>query len=633
MAGRLTDAIRMKRLIILITVGLMLILVKLLPITPGAASTAIPPTLEKIDPPSWWIGHSINPVQVLIQGRGLDNASLRIDTPGVKVVRSSVSAAGNYLIAYLDIDEKQALPGVLTLTVEGAQGDAKINFQLQERPDPVGKYQGFNPDDVIYLIMIDRFSDGDQTNNDPSGSTGFYDRRKPRAYHGGDLQGIIDRLPYLKELGVSAIWITPVYDNFNQTGNDYHGYGAVDFYAVDEHFGDVATLRKLVERAHMMGIKVIQDQVKNHIGPQHPWIDAPPTRHFINGTRQQHLNNVFDIVALTQPNSDPARVEATLRGWFADILPDINQDDPEAAQYLIQNSLWWIGQTGIDGIRADTFPYVARGFWMQWMAAIKRQYPNFTVVGEVFDGRPAVTAFFQGGVTRFDNIDSGLDTVFDFATCFAIRDFITRGEHKLSSVLELDSLYTRPGVLVPFFGNHDIARLADTPKVTPAKQVLAYTYLLTMRGTPQIYYGDEIGMKGGKDPDNRRDFPGGFPGDTRSAFINNGRTKVERRIFNAIRQLLAIRRAQPALRGGETLFLRDSNGLLTYLRTRDVGRVIVAINNNDLPAKWTVKLPAATFAEGTRLIDLLGHGVNVTVRQSKIRLSLPARSAAIYRIS
>jgi neopullulanase len=588
------------------------------------------PVVEKVDPPNWWIGHSINPLQLLIRGRNLDQSTLRSEMPGVSITSSRTSPAGDYILAYISIDPGRALPGVGSLLIESARGSSKVDFSLLSLPDSAGRYRGFDPDDVIYLIMIDRFTDGDPANNDPERSAGFYNRRAPRAYHGGDLQGITERLQYIKELGATAIWITPVYDNFDRV-SDYHGYGAVDFYGVEEHFGDLAKFRALIDRAHTMGIKIIQDQVPNHTGPNHPWLDSQFTRNFVNGSRQQHVNNVFDIRSLTQPNADPTRVDATLRGWFADILPDLNQDDPEAARYLIQNTLWWIGQTGIDGIRADTFPYVPRSFWSQWMTAIKRQHPQFTVVGEVFNGDPLVTSFFQGGVARFDGIDSNLDTVFDFATYFRIREFFYNGEGSLSDIIEADSNYPRSGVLVPFIGNHDVPRFMENPFATAEKLILAYTYLLTMRGTPQIYYGDEIGMEGGEDPNNRRDFPGGFPGDSRSAFTAEGRTKQESRIFNAVQQLLSIRRAQPALRGGEMSFLHDDNRLVTYIRSRDTERVIVAINNTDEKARWTVELPSGTFAEGARLSDLLGKGARVTVKRGRLTFRLPPRSAAIYR--
>ena len=612
-------------------------------IPPGHAQTMAPvieqpvieqpvieqPVIEQLDPPGWWIGHSLNPVQVLIRGSRFSQAVLKVKAPGVQVSRSTISPAGDYLIADLAIDPVIATPGNMTLLIESPQGSATAGFVLEALPAPAGKYQGFTPDDVIYLIMPDRFADGDPTNNDPPQSAGNYNRSNPSAYHGGDLQGVIDHLSYLKELGVTAIWLTPVVDNADRA-TDYHGYGAVDFYRVDEHFGDLAKFRELVTKAHALGLKVIQDQVINHCGPDHHWATSPPTTTFLNGTRQQHLNNPFDVASLVIQNSNPSAVNATLRGWFVNLLPDINQEDPAAASYFIQNSLWWIGQTGLDGIRADTFPYVPRSFWSKWNAALKAQHPQLRVVGEVFDGRPDVVAFFQGGVKQFDGIDSGLETVFDFPSAFAIRDFFVRNQNSVSGIVNNDVVYPRPAELVPFFGNHDLSRLASEAGASPAKQILAFTYLLTLRGTPQLYYGDEIGLQGGNDPDNRRDFPGGFPGDPRNAFTEGGRLPAERQIHDAVRQLLAIRRSQPAVRNGEMTFLRDSAGLLTYLKKSGSDAVLVVINNTVAETQWSVNLPGGIYPEGAQLTDLLFHGTDATATQNQVTISLAARTAALY---
>lgn len=587
------------------------------------------PSISQVDPPGWWIGHSLKPVMLLLRGRNLQSATLKTNAPGIGVTPLQTSSAGDYLIANLTIDPAQAVPSTIRIMVETAQGAAAVDFTLEALPSSAGRYQGFTPDDVIYLVMIDRFADGDPANNDPAISAGYFNRNNPFAYHGGDLKGLIERLDYLRELGVTALWLTPVNDNYNR-GADYHGYGAVDFYGVDEHFGDVALYRELVAQAHARGIKVIQDQVLNHTGPNHPWTDSPPTPTFLNGSRASHLNNPFDIASLVVPNGNPTQANATLRGWFLDLLPDLNQDDPVTTQYLIQKSLWWIARTGMDGIRADTFPYVPRSFWAKWMTAIKAEHPSFTVVGEVYDGRPSVVSFFQGGEARFDGIDSKLDTVFDFPSAFTMRDYFSRGQNTVAGIVNGDFVYPRPEVLVPFLNNHDIPRFANESGWTPEKQILALTYLLTMRGTPQLFYGDEIGLPGGNDPDNRRDFPGGFPGDSRSAFSAGGRTESEQQIFAATQQLLAIRRAHPALRGGEMRFLLDNGGRLSYLRRRDGDVLLCAINNNATPASWTLTPPAGTWAENTVLIDLLGRAADLSVKQGQLTVSLPAQSAAIY---
>lgn len=585
------------------------------------------PQIDKIEPPNWWINHTINPVQVLIYGHNLNEAKINLDQAGVKVVRSTASSNGDYIIAYLDISSTIE-PGKLKITLENAGGITSVDFGLNSLPESTGKYQGFDPNDVIYLIMVDRFADGDPSNNNPAQSAGFYDRKKPRGYHGGDFQGIINNLPYLKELGVTAIWMTPVYDNSNRV-SDYHGYGAVDYYNTEEHFGSLAKLNELVAEAHLQGIKIIQDHVLNHTGPDHIWTDNPPTPTFINGTRGQHPNNVFDIASLTTPNGDPNRVDLTLRGWFADILPDINQNDIEAKQYLIQNSLWWIANTGIDGIRLDTFPYLPRSFWSDWNSAIHKQYPSFTIVGEVLDGNPNTVSFFQGGVKRFDNIDSRVDTLFDYPTCYAIRDYFANNRGVLSRITNVDSIYPKAEILVPFFGNHDIKRFASEPAATVDNIILAYTYLLTMRGTPQIYYGDELAITGGEDPDNRKDFPGGFPGDLRSAFTASGRTKSENKLFNSIKKVSQLRQKYPQLRGGEMQFLYEDSNLVVYLRSRDNSRAIVAINKATSKTVKKLVLPNGLFADGTILNNKLNEKYSIAVDKSNLTIKLAAKEAAI----
>lgn len=619
---------RFYQLIYLAFLTLVLIPLLFLSLSTKSAANIEKPQIEKLDPPNWWLNHTVNPVQVLIYGRNFSNSKISLDQSGVKLVSSTVSSNGTYIIAYLDIDSQTAKPGNLKITVESSGGSTSADFGLAPLPDTKGKYQGFNPDDLIYLIMVDRFADGDTSNNNPPQSAGFYDRNKPRGYHGGDFQGIINNLAYLKELGVTTIWMTPIYDNSNRT-SDYHGYGSVDYYNVEEHFGTLDKFRELVEEAHKQGIKIIQDQVLNHTGPDHIWADNQPTPNFINGTRQQHLNNIFDIPSLTVPSGDPTRVDLTLRGWFADILPDINQNNKEAEQYLIQNSLWWIASTGLDAVRLDTFPYIPRSFWSNWNAAIHKQYPSFTVVGEVLDGRPGVVSFFQGGVKRFDNVDSGLDTVFDYPTCYAIRDYFAHNRNSLSSIVEADPGYPKADVLVPFFGNHDIKRFASESGATPESTILAYTYLLTMRGTPQIYYGDEIGISGGEDPDNRKDFPGGFPGDKRSAFSSSGRTKTESKLFDGIKKVAQLRQKFSQLRGGEMKFLYEDQNLAIYLRSRDNKHAIIAINNSNNMIKQKVALPTDLFVDGTRFTNKLDEKFSTTVDKGKLKIKLAPKEAAI----
>ncbi len=348
----------------------------------AGAAAAQAPVVEKVDPPSWWTGSTINPVRVLIRGHNLAGATVacaRVRCTGLRI-----NAAGTY--AFVDVTiAGGARPGRFPFTLRTASGSAEVPFELTAPLPKAGRFRGFGRDDVVYLIMPDRFSNGDPTNDDPAISKGLLDRGKSRYYHGGDLAGVRQRLPYLKALGITAIWLNPIYDNNNalnrremydnQPITDYHGYGAVDFYAVDEHFGNLKDFRDLVDAAHAQGIKIILDMVANHTGPYHPWVKDSPTPTWFHGTAENHLANDWQTWTLADPHGTPDTRRTTLDGWFVNILPDLNQDDPEVARYIIQNSLWWVAMSGMDGIRQDTWPYVPRRFWRDWMTALRREFP------------------------------------------------------------------------------------------------------------------------------------------------------------------------------------------------------------------------------------------------------------------
>ncbi len=545
------------------------------------------PEVVKVEPPGWWVGHSINPVRVMVRGRNLAAARVEASGSGLTVSHLRVNFAGTYLFADVSISPT-AQPGrrALKITTRGGEADAPFEVLPPVRQD--FRLQGFTPDDVIYLLMPDRFSDGDPSNDDPMKSRGLFDRRKSRYYHGGDFQGIIDHLPYIRDLGVTAIWMTPIYDNsdrlatFNNEGfTDYHGYGATDFYAVEEHFGTMERLRALVDAAHRIGIKVIQDEVANHTGPDHPWVQDPPTPTWFHGTTANHINETWQTWTLMDPHATPAIQKPTLEGWFANILPDLNQNDEECERYLIQNTLWWIGMAGFDGIREDTLPYAPRHFWRDWMTAIKRQYPRLTVVGEMWDGDPALVSFFQGGVAQFDGIDTKVDSVFDFPLGFAIRKDFAEGKsiRDVAVILAHDYLYPNPQQLVTFLGNHDLARFMNESGATVPGLQLADTFLMTARGIPEIYYGDEIAMPGGNDPDNRRDFPGGWPGDPQNAFAASGRTPDQQAVFQHLRQLAHLRMELEPLRRGTMVNLEVSEQTYAYARVTLNQSIVVVINN------------------------------------------------------
>jgi neopullulanase len=599
------------------------------------------PEILKVDPPSWWTRSAANPVRLMIRGRNFQNARVHVAGSGLRVVGlPKINEAGTYIFVDVFI-APNAPSGKRTVSVTTPRGSTRASFEVLGPLNRAGRFQGFSPADVMYLIMIDRFADGDLSNNDPPQSRGLYDRKNKFYYHGGDLQGVIDRLSYLKELGVTAIWLTPWYDNYDRLNQielkeekpstGFHGYNPQDFYAVEEHFGSHAKVRELVDAAHRSGLKIIQDQVMNHTGPYHPWVEDPPTPTWFNGTKAKHLKNVFQTWVLHDPRPVEGLKRETMEGWFLDFLPDLNQHDTEVSRYLIQNTLWWIGTTGLDGIRMDTWQYVPNSFWRDWNAALKKEFPNFKVVGEVKDGDAVHTSFFQGGRVRFDGINSGLDSLLDFPLFYPIRHAFAEGKavDEIPKALAKDYLYPDSEILVTLFGGHDDGRFMSEKGATIAGLKLANAFVLTTRGVPQLYYGDELAMEGEDEPTTRGDFPGGFPGDNRNAFIAAGRTKEEQELFEYIRRLTALRREFEPLRTGKLVNLHVSEQQYAYARTTRNDAVVVVFNNDSKEAEIEFEVSPAGLRNGKLLSNRVG-GKNVTVVNGKLRVSLPKRSVAIF---
>jgi glycosidase len=604
------------------------------------------PAVFRTEPPNWWVGHSHNPVRVMFTGTNLTGANISA-TDGLAVSNVAVSATGSFAFADVFI-APQARPGVRELKLENSRGQTTAAFEVTVPLPREKRFTGFSSDDVIYLLMPDRFANGDKANDDPSESPGLLDRSRPRHYHGGDLQGVINRLPYLQDLGVTALWLTPWYDNVNHlntkerytadnqrstrgvASTDYHGYGAVDFYAVEERFGDLAKLRELVTTAQSRGFKIIQDQVANHTGPYHPWAHYPPTPTWFNGTPEKHLENEWQIWTVADPHAPADKLKSTLEGWFINILPDLNQNDPESATYLIQNSLWWIGMTGLDAVRQDTLPYVPRQYWAQWTAALKKEYPQLTILGELWDGKPELVSFFQGGRKQFDGVDTGVDTLFDFPLYYAMRDVFAKRQPmtRLADTIAADTNYVDARHLVTFLGLHDTGRFLSEPGATSAGLKLAFTYLLTTRGTPLIYYGDEIGMTGGGDPHNRADFPGGWSEDKRNAFEITGRTAEQAGIHAHVTKLTKLRRELEPLRRGQYRDLTVSAGTYAFARVTPEASVVVAFNNTSGTQTLDLNLAAANLGAATVLNDHL-QNTKAVIESGRIKIQLAPFSAAI----
>lgn len=585
------------------------------------------PCVEKIDPPNWWA--NMPKPMLLLKGEHLDGARFSVSDQRLRVLTTKVSANGHWAELWLNASPVAAE----TITIRAARNGKHlaVPYTFAPRRKPDDGVAGFSSKDVMYLIMTDRFADGD-TSNDESAA----EQAKPRGWHGGDLRGIEQHLDYLQDLGVTAVWITPVYQN--KGPESYHGYGATDMYAVDEHFGSLADLKALAAALHQRGMKLVLDMVPNHVGPTHPWVDDSPEPDWFHGTKANHSTAQGDFKPLVDPHASWRDQRDVTEGWFAGILPDLNQENPAVAQYLTQSAVWWVEQTGIDDIRLDTFPYVGRQFWHGFHAELHTLYPKLTTVGEIFNRDPTITSAFAGGAVRFglkSQVDTGLDTPFDFPSYFALRDVFLKDQPmtRIAEVLRFDALYPHPERLVPFLGNHDVTRFMNEPAATISRLDLAFTVLTTMRGMPEIYSGDEIAMKGGEDPDNRRDFPGGFATSSTNAFRPSGRSREQQQAFESLRKLLALRRLHPALQSGDEQVIYSDADVLIFVRSLVSGgaaeHILVAVNKARAEKSVPVQTDATVLA-GLQHASLLdGDTAALLIASHSINLRLAPESATI----
>jgi len=614
----------------------------------GAQETSNPnaPVIRKVEPPNWWLNLTPD-VLVLLSGKNLQATHASCNLDKVLVNRTQSSSNGDYLFVWLKL-LPELKSGTAICRVTTANGQTSFEFPIVARKPILGRNQGLSPDDVIYLIMPDRFANGDPANDEPAEFPGSHDRNKPRAYHGGDLRGVTEHLPYLKDLGITTIWLTPIVKN--GAAQDYHGYGAVDLYAVDPHLGTLRDYQELVEAAHKLHMKVFFDVVPNHVGPLNPWVKDPPAADWFHGTGGRHLNSSTPLKsefygqtekkrdndpfeALVDPHTPMLMRRNLTDGWFFGILPDMNTENPLVVQYLVQNSIWWAEISGLDGYRVDTFPYVPRAFWEQWHRELRRIYPRLSTIGEVFHPDPTVTSFFVGGRKGWDGIDTQLTTVFDYPLYFALRDVLVKGgpAGRLTSVLRQDSLYPHPEFLVPFFANHDVKRIESAPGTTAPQLKLAFGLTLTLRGIPQLYYGDEIGMQGGEDPDNRRDFPGGWPEDEHNAFQRQGRTQEQEQIFETVQTLLRLRQEHEALRSGKLWHLYCDDASYVFLRESEDERLVIVFHNGGSARSLTVSLQD-TPAKGAAGITNLYGEAQADLAGEQLGLEIPAHSLSIFQL-
>jgi len=533
--------------------------------------------VNKIEPPNWWEGMKTDQIQLMVYGENL--REVKVKSSSLKITQIQKVKNKSYLFVDIDLTGQKA--GNYKLTFFDSDDNIDITYPILKRESTTERQQGFSNKDVIYLIMPDRFANGDTANDEVEGYKDSMQDQFTQARHGGDIQGVIDHLGYLKDLGITTIWLTPLVEN--NTFRSYHGYSATDFYKIDPRLGNIDLYKTLVSKAHDKDLKIIMDHVSNHISIDHPWMKDIPTPDWINGTVKNHLSANHHKMVYTDPHADSSTIEHVYKGWFVDYMPDLNQANRFLGNYIIQNTIWWIEISGVDGIREDTYPYCNQGFMSRWAKAVMNEYPNFNIVGEVWTGEPAFLSGYQGG-NKLRDFNTNLPAVTDFGMRDALGDFL-KGNKSIDNFYNLltkDYLYPDSDNLVTFIDNHDIGRAMFQADSNITKFKIAFHLLLTTRGIPQILYGTEIGMIENDDHGTlRKNFPGGFSKDNRDAFTESGRTKYENDIFNFFQKMLTLRRNHPALSQGKLIHFPVDDNVYVYFKKYGNELILNIVNTNE----------------------------------------------------
>ncbi len=607
---------------------LRIIFILLMPLINSLLSQSL--RIDKIEPPNWWAGMKWNRIQLMVSGAGLTDIRAQFETNNLKIEK--IHQVENNSYSFIDVlIPADIKPGTYKLKIYNNKHKTSIDFPVLSRQQSKNIHQGFNSSDIIYLITPDRFVNGDPGNDLIAGMRDSYRSNDILGRHGGDIKGIIGKLDYLSELGVTALWINPLVEN--DMNISYHGYAATDFYKIDPRFGTNELYKELVTKAHQVGLKIIMDHVSNHNGIYHPWIANLPTKDWLNGTLDNHEKNSHAKQSLNDIHSDSLSRNNVQNGWFVDEMPDLNQKNPFMANYIIQNTLWWIEFSGIDGIREDTYPYADLHFLANWAEAIFKEYPNFNIVGEVWIHDPAFLSTYQTDNNLTKNFDSYLPSVTDFGLFEAFGRVFNRNQSigEIYSFLSRDFLYPDPYNLVIFLDNHDVMRTIDLVDGDIKRFKMALQILLTTRGIPQIYYGTEIGLKGGEDHGEiRRNFPGGFPGDERTAFESEGRSPEENEIWLFLKNLIEMRKAHRSLSKGKLLHFPAFNEFYIYFRIYENERIMIVVNNKEEDRNIDLKGLKKYFSTDD-ILENLKTGISHNFSIDK-KLQIPGYDLGVYKI-
>ncbi len=588
--------------------------------------------IARVEPPFWWTGFEHTELQLLVHASGIAEFTPSVSGGGVSIARVERGDSPNYLFVYLDTANADA--GTFELVFENGDDRIGHTYELRQRiADHVGTYDA---SDVIYLVTPDRFANGDPSNDDVDGYEDEADRDDDYGRHGGDIEGLRRHLDYVAAMGFTQLWLNPLLENAMEQWS-YHGYAITDYYKVDPRFGSNESYREFVAEAKSKGIGVIMDMIANHSGSNHWWMDDLPTATWLNLPETREVTSHARTTNQDPYASDYDKARHA-DGWFVPTMPDLNQRDPLLADYLIQNSIWWVEYLGLSGIRQDTYPYPDKHFMAEWTRRIMQEYPDFNMVGEEWSASPNVTSYWQRGKQNADGYVSYLPGVFDFPLQIAFKDVLTADEPPWGSVwtpvyelLGHDYLYPEPMNLVIMPDNHDMSRIFTQVDEDEALWRMAMVFYATMRGIPQVYYGTEIQMSHpGTDSHGaiRAEFPGGWDDHDANAFTGEGLTKKARAAQAFTRKLLNWRKETRVIHTGKFMHFTPVGNVYAYFRYDDDDTIMVVLNHGE----DDVDLGLARFAErlqgATRARNVLDDKV---VRLRK-RIKVPARSALVLDI-
>ena len=589
--------------------------------------------INHLEPPFWWVGMADNKLQLMVHGKNISDLEPEIFHTGIEINQVHRLSNPNYLFIDLFLSE-EAMPGEFDIIFnEEGQPKTKYNYTLLKRePDSDGR-QGFSPADVIYLITPDRYANGDPGNDSSSQLKEKQNRLKKNGRHGGDIQGIIDHLDYISDMGFTQIWLNPVLENDQHTYS-YHGYSTTDYYNIDARFGNNELYKVLSKEAKKRGIGLVMDLILNHIGSEHWWMKDLPTIDWINNdgkfVRSNHIHESVHDPHLTESQRD-----LFTSGWFVETMPDLNQNNTFLENYLIQNSIWWIEYADLSGFRIDTYPYIDKNFLSIWSKRISTEYPRFNFVGEEWSSNPTMVSYWQKGSNRYDDYDSYIPSMMDFPLQEALVNGLLGNEDWNSGIVDIfrvisnDFQYGDPYNLVVFAGNHDMKRIYSQLNEQMDLYKMAMTIINTVRGIPQIYYGTEIAMSSTGDHGAlRKDFPGGWPGDKVNAFTGISLNNKELEAQNFIRKLLNWRKENIAITMGNMIHYPVKNGIYVYFRSYNEALVMVIINNNKRSKRIDPNRFNEVIAEKKQGISILDN----KVYDLTTKINLPGKGALILEV-